>query len=71
MDVDKKWLEKGYIDEPVDESVDLHNEIRNLCKQKNAIILAHYYTTGDIQDVSLSATLWLLRVRLLIQMLTL
>jgi quinolinate synthase len=27
-------------------------EIRNLKKKKNAIILAHYYQTGDIQDIA-------------------
>ena len=52
MTVDKKWVEKGYIDEPVADGVDLAKEIRNLCKEKNAVILAHYYTTGDIQQVS-------------------
>lgn len=52
MNVDKKWLEKGYIDEPAGEGVDLAKEIRTLCREKNAVILAHYYTTGDIQDVA-------------------
>lgn len=52
MTVDKKWVEKGYIDEPVADGVDLAKEIRNLCKEKNAVILAHYYTTGDIQQVA-------------------
>ena len=32
--------------------MDLKKEIRRLCKEKNAIILAHYYTTGDIQEVA-------------------
>ena len=52
MTVDKKWVDKGYIDEPVADGVDLAKEIRNLCKEKNAVILAHYYTTGDIQQVA-------------------
>ncbi len=52
MNVDKAWLEKGFIDETVDESIDLSKEIRELCKKKNAVILAHYYTTGDIQDIA-------------------
>lgn len=30
----------------------LHDEIRELCKKKNAVILAHYYTEGAIQDVA-------------------
>lgn len=44
----KEWIEQGYIDEPID----LKAEIRRLCKEKDAIILAHYYTTGDIQEVA-------------------
>ena len=47
-----EWREKGFIDEAVAEGTDLKAEIRKLCKEKNAIILAHYYTTGDIQDVA-------------------
>ena len=50
--VKEVWEEKGYIDEPVDKHVDLKKEIRRLCKEKDAIILAHYYTVGDIQDIA-------------------
>lgn len=50
--VKEVWEEKGYIDEPVDKNVDLKKEIRRLCKEKDAIILAHYYTVGDIQDIA-------------------
>lgn len=50
--VKEVWKEKGYIDEPVDKNVDLKKEIRCLCKEKDAIILAHYYTVGDIQDIA-------------------
>ena len=50
--VKKEWIEKGYVDEPVDETLDLKAEIRQLCKEKDAIILAHYYTVGDIQDIA-------------------
>ena len=31
---------------------ELKAEIRNMCKKKDAIILAHYYTIGDIQDIA-------------------
>lgn len=32
--------------------MDLKAEIRRLCKEKNAIILAHYYTDGELQDIA-------------------
>ena len=50
--VKQSWKEKGFVDEPVDSSLDLKKEIRKLCQEKDAIILAHYYTTGDIQDIA-------------------
>lgn len=50
MVLKKEWKSQGFIDEPVQESVDLKDEIRKMCKEKKAVILAHYYTTGDIQD---------------------
>ncbi len=31
---------------------DLKTEIRKMCEEKNAIILAHYYTVGDVQDIA-------------------
>ena len=31
---------------------ELKAEIRRMCQEKNAIILAHYYTVGDVQDVA-------------------
>lgn len=48
----KEWIEAGYVTEPVDGNIDLKSEIRRLCKEKNAIILAHFYTIGDIQDIA-------------------
>ena len=47
-----EWKQQGFIDEPVAEGTDLKAEIRRLCKEKDAIILAHYYTIGDIQDIA-------------------
>lgn len=47
-----EWLEKGYIDEPVAEGTDLKGEIRRMCREKKAVIMAHYYTQGEIQDVA-------------------
>jgi len=48
----KKWINQGFIDETVAEGTDLKKEIRKLCKEKDAIILAHYYTIGDIQEIA-------------------
>jgi quinolinate synthase len=47
-----QWNKQGFIDEPVAEGTDLKAEIRRLCQEKDAIILAHYYTTGAIQDIA-------------------
>ena len=44
--IDKKWLEQGFIDEPIPEGTDVKAEIRRMCMEKNALIMAHYYTEG-------------------------
>lgn len=43
---------KGYLDIDVDPTLDLVAEINRLKKEKNAVLLAHYYQESDIQDIA-------------------
>ena len=52
MKAKDSWIEKGYVDELVDSCIDLKSEIRRLCVEKNAVILAHYYVDGSIQEIA-------------------
>ncbi|HAN79733.1 MAG TPA: quinolinate synthase [Bacteroidales bacterium] len=53
MNVNKvDLIEKGFLAIPIPEQTDIVAEIAKMKKEKNAIILAHYYQSSEIQDIA-------------------
>ena len=48
----EKIGKNGYVDLRIDPSLDLVYEISKMREEKNAVILAHYYQEGEIQDIA-------------------
>ena len=49
---DASLLRKGYLNLPIPEGLDLKQAIIDLKKEKNAVLLAHYYQNKEIQDLA-------------------
>ena len=50
--VENKWKEAGYVAEPIPAGTDIKKEIRRMAREKNAVIMAHYYTEAEVQDIA-------------------
>ena len=52
MNVEPSIQALGYLDLPIDKTLDLTKEIRKLRSEKNAVILGHFYINPELQDIS-------------------
>jgi quinolinate synthase len=52
MNIKDSWLIKGFVDETIDKDTNITEAINKLKKEKNAVIMAHYYQTNEVQDIA-------------------
>ena len=46
------FVKNGFVDLPIDANLNIVEEINRLKKEKNAVILAHYYQENSVQDIA-------------------
>lgn len=52
MNNNSEWIKAGYAIKHVPKDINLVEEIKRLKKEKNAIIMAHYYQEKEIQEIA-------------------
>jgi quinolinate synthase len=50
--VNNDKIRNGFLDIEVDDNIDLLSEINLMRKEKNAVILAHFYQESEVQDIA-------------------
>lgn len=45
-------VDKGYVEEAINPTIDIFEEVKSLKRRKNVVLLAHYYQDADIQDIA-------------------
>ena len=52
MELKSEWLKKGFVDEPITDIENIEEAFNQLKKEKNAVLMAHFYQEDKIQDIA-------------------